>query len=167
MARPPLAGAASRRIGFVTARFLGGLFEDDVPTARALEGRGVEVVPVVWNEPVDLTGLAALVIRSPWDWYHHRPAFRQFLGTLRTAPCPVFNPPTMLERYADKTYFRHLHALGVPTVPTEFFTRERLGEVPRVLEQRGWREAVLKPSFTANAAGAHRFPAERVHEVVR
>lgn len=120
----------------------------------------------MWNEPFDARGLAALVVRSPWDWYHHRDAFRRFLASLHAAPCPVFNPPALLERFADKTYFRHLDALGVDTVPTDFFTPDRLDEVPGVLARRGWEKAVLKPSFTANADGAHRFEAGRVHEVL-
>lgn len=155
-----------RRIGFVTAGFLGGLFEDDVPAARELERRGCQVVPLVWNEAFDARELDALVLRSPWDWYHHRADFRRFLAGLHSSPCPVFNPPAMLERYADKTYFRHLHTLGVATVPTHFFSPQALEEVPHVLSERGWREAVLKPSFTANASGAHRFEVRRVHEVL-
>lgn len=154
------------RVGFVTAQFLNGLFSDDVFAARALEARGCTVTPVVWNSGFDATAFDALVIRSPWDWYKHRQAFRAFLVSLASAPVRVFNPPAMLERYADKTYFRHLEALGVDTVPTAFFTPTRLDEVPAVLEQRGWRRAVLKPSFTANAWGAQRFEVADVERVV-
>lgn len=154
------------RIGFVTAQFLDGLFFDDALAARALEARGATVTPVVWNDGFDARAFDALVIRSPWDWYKHRRAFRAFLAGLASAPVHVFNPPTMLERYADKTYFRHLEALGVDTVPTAFFTPARLDEVAGVLAQRGWRRAVLKPSFTANAYGAERFDANDVLRVV-
>jgi len=154
------------RIGFVTAQFLDGLFSDDAIAARALEARGCSVAPVVWNAAFDASAFDALVIRSPWDWYKHRQAFRTFLASLASAPVRVFNPPAMLGRYADKTYFRHLEALGVDTVPTAFFTPGRLDEVPAVLEQRGWRRAVLKPSFTANAYGAQRFEVADVERVV-
>jgi glutathione synthase/RimK-type ligase-like ATP-grasp enzyme len=153
-------------IGFVTAQFLDGLFSDDALAARELEARGCTVTPLVWNTEFDARAFDALVIRSPWDWYKHRPAFRAFLASLASAPVRVFNPPAMLERYADKTSFRHLDTLGVDTIPTAFFTPARLDEVPRVLAERGWRRAVLKPSFTANAYGAQRFEAAQVLRVV-
>lgn len=146
-------------VGFVTARFLGGLYADDALAARALNDRGYDVVPVVWNEPFEVGAFDALVVRSPWDWYQHRRAFREFLGTLSDLAIPVFNAPALLTRFADKTYFRHLDALGLDTVPTAFFTPGDLGAVPRVLSERGWPRAVLKPSFTANAYGAVRFDA--------
>ncbi|MBE2254481.1 MAG: hypothetical protein IAE78_33440 [Myxococcus sp.] len=154
------------RIGFVTAQFLDGLADDDLLAARALEARGASVSPVVWNAPLDASAFDALVLRSPWDWYRHRPAFRAYLAGLSTTPVRVFNPPALLSRFADKTYFRHLGALGVETVPTVFFTPERLHEVPAALAERGWSRAVLKPSFTANAAGAHRFEAGQVQQAV-
>ena len=155
-----------QRLGFVTARFLDGLFFDDALAARALEARGCTVTPVVWNERFDARAFDALVIRSPWDWYKHRPAVRAFLASLASTPVRVCNPPAMLERYADKTYFRHLDTLGVATVPTAFFTPARLDEVAGVMEQRRWRRAVLKPSFTANAYGAQRFEADDVMRVI-
>ncbi|MBM4777357.1 MAG: hypothetical protein GQE15_06600 [Archangiaceae bacterium] len=155
-----------KRLGFFTASFLNGLYVDDQAAAVELERRGCSVTPLVWNEPFDPRSFDALVMRNPWDWYKHRPAFRAFLHGLHEVGTPVFNPPAMLERYADKTYFRHLDALGVPTVPTEFFTPARLDEVPAVLSRRGWSRAVLKPSFTANAYGAQRFEATTVEAVV-
>lgn len=154
------------RFGFLTARFLGGVGPDDLPAVAALEARGHAVVPLVWNEPMPFEGLDALVMRSPWDWYQHRPAFRAFLEGLGRAPVPVFNPPEMLARFADKTYFRELDALGVETVPTVFLSAAELETVPAVLAARGWGRAVLKPSFTANAHDAHRFEAAAADGVV-
>ncbi|MDX2013235.1 MAG: hypothetical protein SFW67_23770 [Myxococcaceae bacterium] len=155
------------RVGFFTAEFLSGLYVDDHPVVAALGARGVEVEPVVWSRPFDAGRFDALVIRSPWDWYKHREAFRGFVASLAALRTPVFNPPAMLARYQDKTYFRELAALGLDTVPTAFFTPESLDALPAELARRGWQRAVLKPSFTANAYGAQRFEAAQVDEVVR
>ncbi len=155
------------QVGFFTAAHLKGLYVDDLTAAQALERRGVSVTPVVWNAPFEAGAFDALVMRSPWDWYQHRVAFRDFLGALSTSPPPVFNSPAMLSRFADKTYFRHLEGLGLPVVPTAFFRPDELGGLPERLAQRGWSRAVLKPSFTANAYGARRFVAAEVAQVVR
>ena len=155
------------RIGFVTAESWSSLAVDDHPAVAALHARRVEVEPVVWTRPFDANRFDALVMRSPWDWYKHRQAFRRFITSLADLRTPVFNPPAMLARYQDKTYFRELAALGLDTVPTAFFRPEALEQLPDELARRGWRRAVLKPSFTANAWGAQRFEASQVDEVVR
>jgi glutathione synthase/RimK-type ligase-like ATP-grasp enzyme len=154
------------RVGFLTAEFLAGVFADDVPAVEALAARGVTVEPVVWNRAFEARRYDALVMRSPWDWYKHRAAFRVFVEELGSLETCVFNPPAMLARFMDKTYFSHLEALGLDTVPTAFFSPAQLDEVPAELARRGWSRAVLKPSFTANAYGAQRFEASRVREVV-
>jgi glutathione synthase/RimK-type ligase-like ATP-grasp enzyme len=148
-------------IGFLTARFLGGLYGDDRLAAEALERRGATVTPVDWRQPID-PGLDAVVVRSPWDWFHHRAEFRAFLAGLSEQPFRTFNPPSILQRFADKTYFRHLESLGVDVVPTVFFPAAGLSEaaISEVLARRDWTSAVLKPSFTANAQGAVRVRAD-------
>lgn len=155
-------------IGFLTARFLGGLSGDDRHAAEALERRGAIVRPVDWRQPIE-PGLDALVVRSPWDWFHHRGEFRAFLAGLSHQPFRTFNPPSILRRFADKTYFRHLESIGVDVVPTVFFPSGGLtaAAIEEVLAQRRWTSAVLKPSFTANAEGAVRVrPGDDLSRVV-
>ena len=139
-----------------------GVYADDVGLFAALERLGVEPVPVVWRETsvAALSTFEAVLMRTPWDWYRHRAEFRALLKALTTLTCPVINDAALMERFADKTYFKHLSALGVPTVPTEFFAPgSGLERLPAVVTERGWRHLVLKPSFTANAYGALRFEA--------
>ena len=62
------------RIAFATYRAEPELDPDDRPVAAALRQGGVEVVPVVWDDPsVEWSAFDAVVIRSTWD-YHLRPA---------------------------------------------------------------------------------------------
>lgn len=155
------------RLGFLTCPLVGGISTDDAFAARALEARGVTVVPVDWHSPIDAT-LEAVVMRSPWDWYHHRDEFRTFLASLASVRPRVFNSPALLEHFADKTYFRSLARLGVATIPTQFFPRAPdVNELSAALEERGWPRAVLKPTFTANAAGARRLVGTEVEEVAK
>jgi len=63
-----------KRIGFVTSSELRGLTPDDRSVVPVLAERGIEVVPVVWTEP--LPGrLDAFVLRSTWDYHLQLPAF--------------------------------------------------------------------------------------------
>ena len=142
--------------GFVTFDGFPALYEDELPAVRELEARGHRVTPVDWEAPRP-DGLDALVMRNPWNWFKKRDAFRAYLESLRGSR--VVNDAQTMRAFADKTYLPRLEAQGLPVVPSVQLTRETLDEVPRQLHDRGWTRAVLKPAFTANAYGAHRFDA--------
>lgn len=157
------------RIAFITAAPWRSLYDDDRLAADELRRDGVEIVPVVWTETslTELDSFDALVMRSPWDWYRHRAAFRDFLALLRRVKAPVFNAPDVLAEFADKTYLVRLaDERGVRIVPTEVIEPGVLGRVPRLLAEREWARAVLKPAFTANASDAHRFDAAGAARVI-
>jgi glutathione synthase/RimK-type ligase-like ATP-grasp enzyme len=120
---------------------------------------------VQWDSatPATLSAFDAVVVRSPWDWFKRRVEFRAFLAGLPQVTCPVFNAPQVLSQFADKRYLASLEARGVAVVPTVVLPS--LAAAPDALRERGWTEAVLKPSFTANAFDAHRFHARDVVEV--
>jgi glutathione synthase/RimK-type ligase-like ATP-grasp enzyme len=156
------------RIGFVTCLAFADLYEDDRLAADALRRRGHEVAPVIWTEvtPEALDAFDVLVMRSPWDWFRLRARFREFLQVLSRTRAKVLNRPALLLEFADKTYLPKLLARGVDVVPTVQLARAELSRVASLLAERRWDRAVLKPAFTANAVGAHRFEAGDVSRVV-
>jgi len=137
--------AAMGRVAFLTSRELAGLTADDRLAVTALEAEGVSVTAAVWNEPgLDLRGFDLVVIRSPWDWYHHVAAFDRFLGGLEGLPLENRNA----RRFLDK---RYLAELGARVVPTRLLSAgDSLDDAVRA---SGWKRLVLKPSLSA---GAHR-----------
>ena len=156
------------QFAFLTSSQLPQLYEDDRPAAEELRRRGHSVTPLIWTD-CDLATLdrfEVVVMRSPWDWFHHRARFRGFLESLRSTRARVVNPATQLLEFADKTYLPLLQARGVAVVPTEQLASTELHRVPDLLAQRRWTSAVLKPAFTANAVGAHRFEAGQAARVL-
>lgn len=155
-------------VGFITAASFPSLYEDDRLAATGLAALGVSVRPVVWDatSPEELSSLDAVVMRSPWDWYHKREAFRAFLGSLQRVTAPVFNAPTVLQGFADKLYLLELAARGVPVVTSVVLEPKELDGIPELLTQRGWAEAVLKPAFSAGAYDTYRFARHRALEAV-
>lgn len=149
------------RIAFLTSTHFADLYEDDQLAADELRRRGHTVSPLIWTEcTVDqMNAFELVVMRTPWDWFHHRALFRSFLERLRQVTSRVVNAPAQLLEFADKTYLPRLQAAGVSVVPTEQLAATELGRVPKLLSERGWKRAVLKPAFTANAVGARRFDA--------
>ncbi len=149
------------RIAFLTATRFADLYEDDRLAADELRHRGHTVLPLIWTECTleQLNAFDLVVMRTPWDWFNHRAQFRSFLEKLRAVKSRVVNAPAQLLAFADKTYLPRLQAAGVCVVPTEQLAPAELHRVPQLLTERGWKRAVLKPAFTANAVGARRFDA--------
>lgn len=149
--------------GFVTFEAMPQLYEDEAPAVAELERRGHRVTPVVWTDP-NPPQTDALVMRNPWDWFKRRDAFRAWLESLRGRR--VINDVEVMLAFADKTYLPRLEAKGLRVVPSVQLTAAELPRVPGALAERRWSRAVLKPAFTANAWGAHRFEASEAAPVL-
>ncbi len=148
------------RIAFLTCEALPALWEDDRLAAEELRRRGHTVEPLVWRRATlgALNEFDAVVVRNPWDWFHHRESFRSFLTLLTHTRARVLNPPQMCIDFADKTYLPKLAARGVSVVPTVELSPEELQtQLTSLLSARGWSRAVIKPAFTANSVGAQVF----------
>ncbi len=161
--------SGSVRIAFLTETRFAELYEDDRLAAEELRRRGHEVLPALWTQTpaVALDAFDVVVMRSPWDWFHHRAQFRRYLESLHSTRARVVNTAATMLAFADKTYLPRLAAQGVAVVPTEQMLPAELVRVPALLEARGWARAVLKPAFTANAVGAQRFDTSEAAQVVR
>ncbi len=118
--------------------------DDEAPTlTEALERRGVEPVPAVWDDPtVDWATFDLVVIRSTWDYPARR---EQFLDWAESLPY-VLNPPEVLRWNTDK---RYLEGLGT-AVPTTFLE-------PGASFQAPSSSFVVKPSVGAGSIGAARY----------
>jgi hypothetical protein len=157
-ARPLLEGpivgvsvaARARRVGFVTSAQHRGLTDDDRSASPAMVRHGLEVLPVVWTEPVP-EGLEALVLRSTWDYHLRLPEFLGWLDTVETRGPRLWNHPSTVRRNVDKKYLLEVEARGVPIVPTRHLARGSTLALPELLRDAGWSEAVVKPSISGGA----------------
>lgn len=137
------------RVAFVTSQALRDLTDSDRLAAAALRTRGADVIPAVWTDPaVDWGAFDQVIIRSPWDYYHHRDRFLQWLDAVDGARATVWNPTSVLRWNLDKSYLREL---DVPTVPTEWIERGAAVDLGRVIQERGWGSAVVKPTVSGGA----------------
>ncbi|MGB7212646.1 MAG: hypothetical protein WBC97_08460 [Gemmatimonadales bacterium] len=137
------------RIAFVTSQALHDLTTSDRLAAAALRARGADVVPAVWTDPaVDWSAFDLVVIRSPWDYFHHRDRFLQWFDVLDHAGVTVRNPTSILRWNLDKSYLREL---DVPQVPTEWIEQGAAVDLGRVIAARGWDSAVVKPTVSGGA----------------
>jgi glutathione synthase/RimK-type ligase-like ATP-grasp enzyme len=93
----------------------------------------------------------AVVLRSSWDYHLRTQEFLAWLDDLERRAACVFNPVPTLRWNATKTYLADLSAAGIPVVPTVWIDAGAGTKLGEVIEDRGWPEAVVKPTISATA----------------
>ena len=146
------------RIALATYSKLPTLNEDDRLLIPALADLGVTAVPAVWDAPtVCWDEFQGVLIRSAWDYHLRAPEFLGWIARLERAGVAVWNPGDVLRWNHHKRYLRDLAAAGsVATVPTRWLARGEAADLPALLADAGWREAVIKPAVSASAFGTWR-----------
>ena len=146
------------RIALATYAKLPTLNDDDRLLVPALAALGVTAVPAVWDSSdVCWDELQGVLIRSSWDYHLRAPEFLAWIARLERAGVTVWNPGDLLRWNHHKRYLRDLAAGGgVATVPTRWLARGDEVDLPTLLADAGWREAVVKPAVSASAFGTWR-----------
>lgn len=140
------------RIAFVTSPALPLLTDDDRLAVAALAELGLDAVPAVWDDDaIDWTRFAAIVVRSPWDYFVRAAEFARWLDRLESLGAPLWNPAPLLRWNMDKRYLRDLERAGVRCVPTEWAEDSRASRLADILRGRGWERAVVKPIVSGGA----------------
>ena len=140
------------RIAFVTHARLPGLSADDLLAVEELRRRGVEVEPTVWDDPaVRWSAYDRVVIRSCWDYHRRLDEFLGWLDRMERERISLWNPAAVVRGNVDKAYLVDLAAAGLSVVPTVRLERGSAVDLAALLEERGWSEAVVKPSVSASA----------------
>lgn len=138
-------------VGLVTYARLPDLDPDDRLLLEALRVRGVDVRAAVWDDQaLDWSRPRLCVIRSTWD-YHQRHAEFMAWAEHAASVSQLWNPIEALRWNTHKGYLRDLAERGIPTVPTEWLYAGTTAHLQELLDNRGWRRAVLKPAVSASA----------------
>lgn len=132
---------------------------DDGPLHAALVDRGVEVVQPVWSDSdFDWRSCDACLIRTTWDYYERREAFVAWAARV-ASETKLFNPSGLVRWNTDKHYLRDLESRGVSIIETVWLDRGIRVDLKRVLTERGWDRAFLKPVIGSTARETLRFDA--------
>jgi glutathione synthase/RimK-type ligase-like ATP-grasp enzyme len=149
---------AQPRVALVTCVVHPRLYEDDRLLPPALERLGISAVPAIWSDAaIDWTSFAALVIRSPWDYFERTAEFRAWLDARIASGVLLCNAGDILDWNYDKRYLQDLEAAGMPLVPTLCIGRGEKPDVAELARARGWNEIVVKPTISGSAYRTYRF----------
>jgi glutathione synthase/RimK-type ligase-like ATP-grasp enzyme len=143
--------SSAARIAFVTYEGLPELNADDRRAAVALEDLGLRAEAVRWDDPrVDWLGYGAVVLRSTWDYHRRIDEFHAWIDRMEAIGTRLWNPPRVLRWNADKRYLVRIAHPSLAPPPTAMLERGSVVNLPALLRERGWSEAVLKPAISAD-----------------
>lgn len=146
------------RVALATCAALPQLDESERLVVAPLAERGIEAIPVVWDDPtVDWDAFALVVVRATWDYVDRRDAFVRWAQAVPR----IANPAAVLAWNTDKRYLGELAGDGLAVIPTTFVSP---GERPTLPDGA---ELVVKPTVSAGARDTRRHAAERRDEIAR
>ena len=132
---------------------------DDQPLHAALADRGVEVVQPAWDDPsFDWSSCDACLIRTTWDYMERRDEYLAWARRV-AAVTQLYNSYELVCWNTHKHYLHDLESRGVSIVPTVWIEPGSSIDLRRVLAERNWEKAFLKPAIGATARETLRFEA--------
>ena len=132
------------------------LRDEEKPLLDALTARGIRARPAVWTDPhVDWAAARLVVVRYVFDYVNDREGFCAWADRVE-AVTPLHNPARVLRWNSHKSYLRDLESDGVPIVPTVWVKAGARVDLAGLMNERGWRDVVVKPAVDNGARRAVR-----------
>lgn len=151
-----MLNSTRQAISLITYNALPDLDPDDRLLQSALEKRGVESTPAIWNDPsVNWSHSSACILRSTWDYHLHFEKFLHWAEEVSSAT-KLLNPYPLVKWNTRKTYLAELSANGLPVIPTEWIHDATSPTLAQILKDRNWSEAIIKPSIGLATSGVRR-----------
>lgn len=144
------------KVGFVTYRENPRMTEGDALVRQPLSKFGGRLLAGAWDNPsVRWADFDVVVLRSTWNYHLKLPDFRLWLQRLENDGINLWNPPQLVRWNADKRYLLDLQAEGVHIPPTVLVEQGSTANLPKLLAEQGWAEAVIKLTVSATAHQMH------------
>lgn len=140
------------QVAFVTYDKFPKLYEDDQLLQHYLMERGMDVIPVCWdNEAVNWQQFDVIVLRSMWDYFERPVEFDRWLDKLAALRCNVLNPLPVVKWNQNKTYFDDFSEKGILLPAYVICTEAETRSLKQILQEKDWTKAVVKPAISGGA----------------
>lgn len=136
--------------------YLRNILHDDGLLQAAMGELGLTSVRLDWADPsVDWSLFRCAVFRSTWDYFERYAEFTAWLERIERETRLV-NAAHTIWWNLDKHYLADLEHRGVPVVPSQYIEPGDRAPLRARLEERQWKEAVLKPCVSGAARHTYR-----------
>ena len=149
----------TKNIAFATSSEIPSLLEDDLLVVNKLASQGIDVVPAVWDDQsVNWSEFAAVIVRSPWDYFLKGDAYYQWVKSFLNmhSDAKLLNPPQAILDNIDKRYLLEFEQQGIAIIPTYCVEKGSQANLKDILDMHSWDKVVIKPVISAGAYGTWR-----------
>ncbi len=140
--------------------YLGNILHDDELLQEALKKLGLISVRIDWaSNNIDWSAFRCAVFRTTWDYYDRISEFTTWLKRVekQTLLC---NDASIIWWNLDKHYLSDIESKGIPVVPSRFIESGETANLSRLLDETGWKEAIIKPCISGSARHTYRVNSE-------
>lgn len=133
---------------------------DDLILVKALNELGISSEIVAWNSRTDWKKYNICVIRSTWDYHKSKENISKFLTVMERIEkqgISLLNPYATIKWNIDKIYLKELSDNGVPVVDTIWLEQKELVSLEKLIENKGWKDCVIKPTISAGGMLTKKF----------
>ncbi|NLU95482.1 RimK family alpha-L-glutamate ligase [Chitinophaga sp. Ak27] len=139
-------------VGYLVQEKYATAHDEDATLLAFLKARGLDITPVVWNDPeVNWAAFDLAIIKSPWDYHEKFAGFKQWLHDLEAAGVALLNPVDTIRWNSDKHYLEEIAAAGLPVIPSLFLEKGTAPALAGFFAQLQADKLILKPCVSAGA----------------
>lgn len=140
------------QVAFVTYHKFPDLYDDDKLLQQYLIQKGIDVIPVCWDdETVKWEQFNSIILRSMWDYFERPIEFDNWLDKLAALNCNVLNPVSVVKWNQNKTYFDDFSKKGILLPAYVICSKNEDCSLKQIMKDRGWNKAVVKPTISGGA----------------
>lgn len=125
--------------------------DEDADLLNFLSKKGLNVIPVIWNDKnVDWNSFNVAIVKSPWDYHNHLSEFLNWLHELENLNVKVLNPVEIIQWNSDKKYLKDIAKKGLPVIAAEYLDKGSAFD-SRFFDLFNTDQLVVKPCISAGA----------------
>lgn len=146
-----------KKVGCITCKEYEELYYDDQHLIPIFKKEGIDLVPIIWDQPIDYNAFDLLVFRSAWDYHQKTERFTDWLKELEKSKVTVCNPVSIIQENYDKRYLKSLEEKGINIIPTKFFDTVSSINLKKILQENNWQKGIIKPTISMSAYHTYTF----------
>ena len=140
-----------KKVAYLVMAEQGEFVTDYHLSYEPMKALGWEVETVSWRSRPDWNQFDAVYLCTPWDYPQHLDEFKSVLAAIDDSRAVLLNDLSTVHWNLEKTYMRDVEARGDDIVPSTWYERFTIKDVPGFFDEHGVDRVVIKPLVGGNA----------------
>lgn len=125
--------------------------DEDSELLSFLAQKGLDITPVIWNDPgINWPAYNLVLLKSPWDYHENIGAFYDWLEMLEKTGLRVLNPVDVIKWNSNKRYLKEIADKGLAVIPSLYLTKSDAVD-QQLFHHFNAEDIVIKPCISAGA----------------